>query len=350
MSPRLIALLLASVLPALPAAAETLTPYQRLRADGDFSGSKAGGKPAVDLSGLACMPAATGTLRCLVINDEGSFAQFASIAENRVKPGATVPLIGDEASDATLGTPPRDLCRAPGPFAEFDGEAVTYAEGAFYIAGSHGCSRRKGEFRLSAFHLARLKVDEAGAPSGKVELTYRLSDVLRRADEVSGYFGKDLDGENGLNVEGVAVTGATLWAGLRAPSLTDRAYLVGAPVEALFAPGKAAATVMPTVLAIPAGKDRGVRDLAALRDGRLLALVGPSQEQAQPYALLLVDPARPTGSRLLGTLPSRPGHKAEAVTILGQRGSRLDVIVGYDGARNGGFEHYRIPLPEAAAR
>jgi len=324
--------------------ATTLTPEQRMRANGDFSGKKAG-KAAMDLSGLACMPSATGTLRCLVINDEGSFAQFAQIAENRITPGATAPILGDKASDTTLGTPPRNICRSPGAFAELDGEAVTYAGGAFYIAGSHGCSRRKGEFRLSAFHLARLKVDEAGAPSGQVELTYRLSDMLRQAGEAAPFFGKALSDENGLNLEGVAVTGTTLWAGLRAPSISDRAFLVGAPIEALFAPGQAPAVATPNVVPIAAGRNRGIRDLAALPDGRLLALVGPAQEQPLPYALLLVDPARPGDTRALGDLPVRSGHKAEAVTILGQRAGGLDVIVGYDGGKNGAFERYHIPLP-----
>ncbi|WP_332684085.1 DUF3616 domain-containing protein [Bosea sp. (in: a-proteobacteria)] len=326
------------------AAAPPLKPEQRLRADGDFSGKKPG-KTAVDLSGLACMPAATGTLRCLVINDEGSFAQFARIAENRVTPGASVPLLGDKASDTTLGAPPRRLCKAQGAFAELDGEAVTYAGGAFYIAGSHGCSRHKGEFRLSAFHLARLRVDEAGAPSGQVELTYRLSDMLRQAGDAAPFFGKGLIDQNGLNLEGVAVTGPTLWAGLRAPSLAGRAFLVGAPVEALFAPGNSPATVAPTVIAFEAGRDRGIRDLAALPDGRLLALLGPALDQPLPYSLLLVDPARPGDARTLGDLPVRSGQKAEAVTILGQRAGGLDILIGYDGARNGAFERYRIPLP-----
>lgn len=345
MPSRLLAILLATALlsPAM-ADANTLTPEQRLRSNGDFAGKKPG-KTAVDLSGLACMPSATGTLRCLVINDEGSFAQFAQIAENRVTPGATVPLIGDAASSATLGTPPDGICREAGEFAELDGEAVTFSAGAFYVAGSHGCSRQKGEFRLSAFHLARLRVDEAGSPSGKIELTYRLSDMLRQAGDAAPYFGRALNDENGMNLEGVAVTGPILWAGLRAPSIAGKAFLVGAPVDALFAPGHAPATVAPTVIAIPADRDRGIRDLAALPDGRLLVLVGPAAEQSLAYSLLLVDPIKPEATKLLGDLPARPGLKAEAVTILGQRGNRLDVIVGYDGAKNGGFERYRLPLP-----
>ena len=94
---RLLATLIAtSLLGASLAEATTLAPEQRFRTLGDFSAKKAG-KPARDVSGLACMPAANGAQRCLLINDEGSFAQFARIAENRITPDATLPIIGADA-------------------------------------------------------------------------------------------------------------------------------------------------------------------------------------------------------------------------------------------------------------
>lgn len=336
-------LIAASLLGASLAQAATLAPEQRFRTLGDFSAKKAG-KPARDVSGLACMPAANGTQRCLLINDEGSFAQFARIAENRITPDATLPIIGANASPDTLGQPPQGICKMPGRFAELDGEAVAYADGAFYVSGSHGCSRKRGEFRRSAFHLARVKVDAEGTAAGKVELTYRLSDVLRAAGPAGAFFGRALMDDNGLNIEGIAVIGDTLWAGLRAPSLGNRGFLVGASPSALFAPGHAPATEAPRVLELPAGGNRGIRDLAPLPDGRLLALIGPAQEQALPYSLLLIDPARPDAATPLGDLPARGGDKAESLTVLTQDGKGLAVLIGYDGPKNGHFESYRLPL------
>lgn len=344
MRPRLLSLLAAALLGASFAHAATLAPEQRFRTLGDFSGKRPG-RVAHDVSGLACMPVANGAQRCLLINDEGSFAQFARIAENRITPGATLPVVGTDASPDTLGQPPQGICRAPGRFAELDGEAVAYADGAFYLAGSHGCSRNKGEFRLSAFHLARIKVDADGAPTGRVELTYRLSDMLRRAGEAGAFFGRSLMDDNGLNVEGIAVIGDTLWAGLRAPSLGNRSFLVGASLAALFAPGHAAATTAPTVVALPAGRDRGIRDLAPLPDGRLLALLGPAQDQSLPYSLMLVDTSRPEAAAPLGELPARGEGKAESLTILAESRGALTVLIGYDGRKNGHFESYRLPLP-----
>ena len=58
---RLLATLIAtSLLGASLAEATTLAPEQRFRTLGDFSAKKAG-KPARDVSGLACMPAARHT-------------------------------------------------------------------------------------------------------------------------------------------------------------------------------------------------------------------------------------------------------------------------------------------------
>lgn len=344
MPSRLLAALAAALLGASLAQAATLSPEQRFRTLGDFSARKPG-KPARDVSGLACMPAANGVQRCLLINDEGAFAQFAELAENRITPGATLPIIGAQSAPDTLGQPPQNICRTAGRFAELDGEVVAYADGAFYVAGSHGCSRNNGEFRLSAFHLARIKVGADGAPAGGVELTYRLSDMLRRAGEAGAFFGRGLMDDNGLNVEGIAVIGGTLWAGLRAPSLDNRSFLVGASLDALFAPGHAAATEIPKLIALPAGRDRGIRDLAPLPDGRLLALLGPAQEQSLPYAVMLVDTARPEAAAFLGELPARGNGKAESLTVLAQDRGGLTALIGYDGRKNGHFESYRLPLP-----
>ena len=336
-------LIAASLLGASLAQAATLAPEQRFRTLGDFSAKKAG-KPARDVSGLACMPAANGTQRCLLINDEGSFAQFARIAENRITPDASLPIIGTDAAPDTLGQPPQGICKMPGRFAELDGEAVAYADGAFYVSGSHGCSRKRGEFRLSAFHLARIKVDAEGSPAGKVELTYRLSDMLRAAGPAAPFFGRGLMDDNGLNIEGIAVVGDTLWAGLRAPSLGNRGFLIGASLKALFAPGRAPATEVPRVFELPAGSNRGIRDLAPLPDGRLLALLGPAQEQSLPYSLMLIDPTKPDVSTPLGDLPARGGDKAESLTVLPPDAKGLAVLIGYDGPKNGHFESYRLPL------
>src|SRR5262249_41828125 len=137
---------------------------------------------------------------------------------NRLIVGDPIALIGDEPDpDMTLGRKPKkkktDCPNGRGDFAEFDGEGVAYSEPYSYVTGSHGCSRSSGEFRLSSFLLARIRVDRQGRPAGgegeplpakksarAVEITYRVSDLLRRAGAATGFFGKDLETANGLNI------------------------------------------------------------------------------------------------------------------------------------------------------
>ena len=137
-------------------------------------------------------------------------------------------------------------------FAEFDGEGVAYAAPYFYVVGSHGCARKSGKLRLSSFILARIRVVHSGRPvdangdvldkddmeGAVVETTYRVSDLLRRADTVGETFGKSLNtDDNGLNIEGITVDGDHVFFGLRAP-VDGMAYIVEGSVSALFAPGR----------------------------------------------------------------------------------------------------------------
>ncbi|TCR70193.1 DUF3616 domain-containing protein [Bosea sp. BK604] len=331
------------LLSACPSSAKPLQPERKIQASADFTG-KTPSKPAKDVSGLACLPRNDGERRCLLANDENIVAQFATLKGKRIKPGKTVALIGDKPSAATLGATPSVACPKPGSFGEFDSEGVAYAAPYFYVVGSHGCSRNTGEFRLSSFHLARIKVDAAGKPEGPAELTYRLGDALRQAGAAGAFFGKDLMSADGLNIEGVAVVGDRLWAGLRAPAPGGRAVLVGTSVSALFAPGHGSLGAEPEIVAFDAGKDRGIRDLAALADGRLIALVGARQEEDVPYALILVDPRQPDAARELGELRQKRNAKAEVVTLLAETRDGVILLVGYDGKKNGDFEEYRLPL------
>jgi hypothetical protein len=115
---------------------------------------------------MACMPASNGQRTCLVINDENKHAQFVTIRDDRMTVGAPITLIGDAPDPKTSGTPPKTTCEKADGFDNLDGEGVAYSEPHFYVVGSHGCSRKKGKFRLSSFILARVRVDRQGKPAG----------------------------------------------------------------------------------------------------------------------------------------------------------------------------------------
>ena len=171
-----------------------------------------------------------------------------------------------------------------------------------------------------------------------------MSDALA-ASVVKDAFGKEK--ASGTNIEGLAVIGDTLYAGLRTPLLPRAgaadgardAVIIPVSVSALFAPGGAKlAGAMPAPIRLDLGPDAGIRDLAALANGELLVLAGPTLEQAGvPYALRLlrqvdgawtIGKAMPVGS----AAKSAKGEtaKAETVVILAESAEKLTVLVLYD--------------------
>lgn len=309
------------------------------------------GKPARDVSGIACMPPQGTRRRCLVVNDENTGAQFVTIDGHTVTPGADIDIVGGGPNPNTFGSPPsKNNCSGgEGKFDDLDGEGVAYAAPYFYVVGSHGCSRGKAKFKLSTFVLARIRVDANGDPAGPgaVETTYRLGDALGAAEAVSAYYTRDLqtdDGDaapNGLNIEGVAVMDRRLFAGLRAPSTDGKTFIVEVDVEALFAPGRAPLTAAPQVIPLAVGRGAGIRDLAAMPDGRLLVLTGPAQGQADvPYSLFAVGARRDGRLEAIGRLTgAEKGAKAEGIALLGEG----RVLVMFDSVKDGGPREYKLP-------
>lgn len=330
----------------------------------DFDGETKGDR-AYDLSGMACRPAdADGSRLCVVVNDENRGAQFARLGDGTLTPGATAYDLGTAPSPDIRGTPP---ARAPcsggdGTFNQLDGEAVAYAEPYFYVTGSHGCTRGKRKYKLSSMILTRLRPNADGTAVAETVSTYRLFDALMAAAPVRDYVLRDLEFDwnapppegtpqpNGLNIEGLAVTGGRLYAGLRAPNLGGKAFLVSVPVEALFAEGTTALSAEVGTIALEAGPDAGIRDLTILPDGRMLVLTGASRNGLPvPYRLSLADLPGGTLTPVATLAPVRGENekgkridgKAEAVVPLGPG----RVLVLFDSLRNGAPHAYAVPIP-----
>jgi hypothetical protein len=327
-------------------------PLKRMTVQGDFAVSE--GTTANDISGMACLPEGT-PRKCLLVNDENKNAQFAAIDNDRMVVGDTVPLIGIEPDPRTLGRPPDETCEETASFKDLDGEGVAYAAPHFYVVGSHGCGRNSGKFRLSSFILARVRVDRLGQPvdgaggplardnfARAVETTYRVSDLLQRAGKAAKFFGRNLKSANGLNIEGVAVLGDTIWFGLRAPVRKGKtAYLVGGAIDDLFKAGNKRSKAEPEVVAIELD-GLGIRDLAPLPGKRLLVVAGAAHGPEVPFKLFVVDPAKETVTPigpLAAVTQQVDGEtktgKAEGVTVLDMNGDKAQVVVLFDGLVNG---------------
>lgn len=307
--------------------------------------------PSTDVSGIACAPAVAGRQRCLVVADEDAFAQWAEVSEQGLVPGDFIRVVPKDAPADILGTVPPTACPKPDMrWKDLDGEAVAYDGAFFYVTGSHGCGRNNGTFTISSFVLARIAVNGDGSPKEAKPLrSHRLAEVLAQAETVAPYAGKRLEGTpdaNGLNIEGLAVIGADLYAGLRAPVINGTAFLIKTPVAPLFEAGNPhlSSHTIPLDLG-----GRGVRDLAPLPDGRLLVLAGPPRNQPESgsrltYAIYAVDPGKAGAVPVAELAMPDPGAKAEALLPLGPFPAGR-ILVLFDGAAGGAPHTYPISIP-----
>lgn len=323
---------------------------------GTFTFSKAG----EGISGMACLaPGANGVRECLIVNDEIKHAEIAWLSgKDLAGSGQKVEIILKKDKGADIrGTLRNPMCKnedgkmiADG-FKELDGEGIALADGFLYITGSHSCTT-KGKYKASAYVLARMKpatgttVLSDKAPA--IERTWRVADML--VASMAGYaYGAEKT--VGTNIEGLAVAGDRLFVGLRTPVKDGKAFVVSAPVAGLFAPG--AAPLDPASVrthAVALGAMAGIRDLAALKDGRLLILSGPGDKQPEvPFALWLFDPS---GNALTAIAPlaqvkAPDGErgKAETMTILEEKGKTLRLLILYDNIGNGAPQEVSVTLP-----
>jgi Protein of unknown function (DUF3616) len=358
MKPRTLALVVASlsgmISTACSAADSTvLSPTRIYQVTAPFTDDD--GEVATNISGLACMPEATTPSTCVVIDDQGRFAQTAFIGNGQVAAGERLPLIGRKPSRDTVGQPPAEIGCSDGErkFGDLDGEAVAHSAPFFYVVGSHGCSRHSNKFRSSSFILARIPERQVvGQVAGSarsfdpfgVETSYRLSEALAAAPSIRRYFTQDLMSANGVNVEGLAVVSGKLFAGLRAPTLDGKAFIVAIDANRLFDEKAPINQGDVKTISAPIGTGRGIRDLARLSDGQLLILSGPAQDAPVPFEIHLLDIKAETTTLLatLSELPDATGAKAEAISVLSQRGKSVDILVMFDGLPSGGPREYTI--------
>lgn len=282
---------------ALPCNAES-----EWRVDPDFSKKKA----RKDISGAACGPN-----RCIVVNDETHFVQEFMLKEARIKPGERINLLNKDN--------------------EIDAEAIAYSDGKFYVAGSHGLSRKKARFDPAPFTVFRIDGDE-------ITKSTRFREAIRRAPALSDYAEQPLN-KNGANIEGLTARGDRLFFGFRGPSLKGEAFVLETSAEALFSEEPLASNLH----ALPLGERIGIRDLATVTDG-ILVLTGPVNTLPRRYTIALWQPENEAITELM-RLPTPKQGKPEGVLVLGEDGESFTVLIFSDGARNGSPTEYTITKP-----
>ena len=289
-----------------------------------FDGRK---KVRKSISGAACAPVKPPM--CIAALDEEYRTQFFTISDRTLKPGPVMAIVEDNGN----GDP--------------DTEGAAYADGFFYLLGSHGLSRKKNKFHSSSFLAFRFPVDKStGMPAfdisarktaPEIARSDRLRAVISSSPGVIGDYAEQPLGKKagGVTLEGLAVISRRMYVGFRGPARNGEAYILSVDVDSVFADGDLA----PVISKLELGKHTGIRDLAAVSDG-ILILAGPVQKKGA-YTILRWDLKNPP-QKLQDLKMPGPDAKAETLLVLGQSKDSYDVLIMYDGIADGGPREYRL--------
>ena len=131
--------------------------------------------------------------------------------------------------------------------------------------------------------------------------------------------------------------------GFRAPSLDGKAFILSVKADELFSSetsGPSSVDLHEVVL----GKDTGIRDIAPVSGG-FIVLAGPSAGEGGQFSVHLWDGH--TSTKQLGELKdlAHDGQdaKAEGLMLLKETSEAYDVLVVFDGVKNGWPQEFRIP-------
>ncbi len=286
-----------------------------------------------DLSGIAAWDAS----HCLICTDEGTSIQTGTMdrATRTITAGLSVPLLKGISGKET----------------DSEGVAVSREEGCYYVTGSHGVGKKKGDFQESRCQVARIPVDpKTGLPIADGVENASLMGWVRANETLGKYAGQPLQ-HNGFNIEGLTHKDGKLWFGLRGPNEKGDAFVVETTGASLFS-GKTEAKLH----RLKVGPLQGIREIAGLKNG-FLVLTGNASAEAskafpnseapphdQTFRFFFWKPGASPATTFVGDLPS-PSAKAEGMLILNEEEKHIDVLVIFDGAVGGGPKVYRLSKP-----
>jgi hypothetical protein len=235
---------------------------------------------------------------------------------------------------------------------ELEGAA---SDGKFlYLVGSH-CLRRKSvdesltyeenRKRLSkvgphddSYRLFRLKVDDEGLIKGKKEISLR--DLLKSDAGAAPFFDVPSK-ENGIEIEGMAISDGRLYVGFRGPVLRGG-----------FVPVAAFQFKEPEAYELRFVRigGRGIRDITAVDDGFLIIAgpVGDGDGEFQLWHWKGADCVPGTGSpggavEMLGRIPSSRGVSPEGVAVASETSDEWQILIVSDG--NDIVQKFVVPRP-----
>jgi Protein of unknown function (DUF3616) len=298
------------------------------------------GKKSRDVSGIDCATARGFPRAGLVIDDNMQEAQFVTVRDGEIVAGDMISLIDNSFEGKRL---------------ELDGEGVAYADGFFYVIGSHGHPRDskrrldpdKDAARIAAqiaanSQIVRFPSDGARA-TGPIERSAKLRALIAQQPDLRDYRDQRLQ-DNGLTIEGIAVRRRRILVGFRGPSLKGgRAAVLSVAVSGIF--GKT--TPGARLHRLPLAKGTSVRDLAAFGDG-VFVLAGPVMSGPGPFGVYWWD-GESDDATLLKDLTDVVGksgkRKPEALLPLDEDASGFRLLVLFDGEREAAPVVVTVPRP-----
>nr|MCU0797799.1 DUF3616 domain-containing protein [Akkermansiaceae bacterium] len=246
--------------------------------------------------------------------------------------------------------------QAPGDKAEVDIEGIAWVPetSAYYVTGSHGVGKKKGDVQPDRLAIFRVPVNpEDGEIRGSGIERASLETWIRGTKVLEPYLHVPLQ-KNGLNIEGLTSRDGRLFFGLRAPNIEGDGIVLEIPSEAPFGSEKGSMTVH----RVPVGEGRGIREIVAVRGGFIL-LTGnasaepskkiPDTEAAEPdtrFELLFWNGSGRKVSSI-GTLPEN-GGKAEGMLVLEDANDQIQLLVVFDSLLAGEPMAITVHRPEGS--
>ncbi|MBI1247818.1 DUF3616 domain-containing protein [bacterium] len=239
---------------------------------------------------------------------------------------------------------------------EIDIEGVAFSEQRLYVIGSHSRTRSKieptdetqeGNHKLLEENKRRplrenlfeLKLND------QAEVTEISDKSLRdriKNDEVLSPFLKLPSKENGIDIEAIAAVGDELYVGFRGPVL--REGYVPVLVFDFDKPEKAETRYVNL-------GGRGIRDMVYVDDGFLI-VGGPMGNQPISYQVYWwngedciqgSDVPNAEFPKPLGEIPlPDKDAKAEGLTLLDETGTHYEVLIVFDGVKDGGPTRFKV--------
>jgi hypothetical protein len=253
----------------------------------------------------------------------------------------------------------KNMRTAPG---ELDLEAVCYApeERAFYATGSHGMSKKKGEYDNLRFGVFRIPFD----PDEKTILAENITESsllpwMQNSETFKDYAMGPLQ-QNGFNVEGLAWADDRLFFGVRGPSIEGKSFIVEVSADELFKERRG--EIATRTHSIPLGHQRGIRELTRINGGFLLISGNASAAPSKTFPLSSArDPdtrfmlhflefsvnGGPGALHEVGRLTNGEGL-AEGLVVMRETPTELDLLVLYDGLPQGSSIQYHVSRPNKA--